>query len=267
VFAIDADARMIERVIVKAAKPFPPVVIRPNPFLEPFLDAFLFFPRGLGGLRVDDGFLVHIIINGGRFEIERFLDEFEGGIAVRSPIGRVGGRPFRLPIARDVPRAERMDVADLNTRRNAEQSVDEMLHVRGRQPGRAQPHVNSGGGQIRWLHRFQRLDILAEADIGDTGGIGGNKFLTDIAKPNQEILLITDERGLTPPIFQRKLRAWQKCSIRLQKFLAIQQRISITMDGASTTIGDASTTMDGASITMDGASTTIGGSSLVMDTA
>jgi hypothetical protein len=58
VFAVErADARMIERIIVKAAKPFAPVVIRPNPFLEPFLDALLFFPRGLGGLRVDDGFL------------------------------------------------------------------------------------------------------------------------------------------------------------------------------------------------------------------
>ena len=120
---------MIERVIVKAAKPFPPVVIRPDPFRKPFLDALLFFPRGLGGLRVDDGFLVHIIINGGRFEIERFLDEFKGGITVRPPIGRVGGRTFRLPIARDVPRAKRVDVANLNAGRNAEQSVDKILHV------------------------------------------------------------------------------------------------------------------------------------------
>ena len=70
---------MIERVVVKAAKPLPPCIIRPNPFLEPFLDALLFFPRGLGGLRVDHGLLVHIIINSRRFEIERFLDEFEGG--------------------------------------------------------------------------------------------------------------------------------------------------------------------------------------------
>ena len=59
--------------------------------------------------------------------------------------------------------------------------MDEILHVRGRQPGRAQPHVNLGGGQIRWLHRFQRLDIFAEAGIGDAGGIGGDKFLADIA--------------------------------------------------------------------------------------
>ena len=94
------------------------------------------------------GFLVHIIINGRRFEIQRFLDEFEAGVTVRSPIGRVGGRPFRLPIGRDVPRAERVDVADFNARRNAEQFVDELLHVRRRHPGRAQPHVNFGGGQI-----------------------------------------------------------------------------------------------------------------------
>ncbi|HUZ08368.1 MAG TPA: hypothetical protein VMV89_12900 [Candidatus Paceibacterota bacterium] len=80
-----------------------------------------------------------------------------------------------------------------------------MLHVRGRQPGRAKPHVNFGGGQIRWLHRFQRLDIFAEAGIGDAGGIGGDKFLADIAKTNQEILLTADERGLTLTNFLRTL--------------------------------------------------------------
>ena len=68
VFAVKrADTRMIERVIVKAHEPFPPFIIRPDPFLEPFLDTLLFFPRGFGGLRVDDGLLVHIIINGGGF--------------------------------------------------------------------------------------------------------------------------------------------------------------------------------------------------------
>ena len=80
VFTVEcADARMIERVIVKTDEPFPPFVIRPDPFFEPFLDALLFFTRGLGGLRIDHGFLVHIIIDGRCFEIERFLDEFEGG--------------------------------------------------------------------------------------------------------------------------------------------------------------------------------------------
>ena len=54
-----ADARVIERVVVEAAKPFPPRIIRPNPFLEPFLDALLLFARGFGRLRVDDGLLVH----------------------------------------------------------------------------------------------------------------------------------------------------------------------------------------------------------------
>ena len=164
VFAVERpNARVIECIIVEAAKPFPPFIIGPDPFLESFLDALLFFPCGLGGLRVDDGFLVHIIINGGRFEIERFLDEFEAGITVRPPIGRVRGRAFRLPIAGDVPRAERVDVADLNPRRNAEQSVDEMLHVRWRQPGRAKPHVVN---QV-WLSY--------------TRNFGGREFGPDIA--------------------------------------------------------------------------------------
>ena len=124
-----ADPAMIERVLVKAAKSFPLWIIRPDPFLEPFLDALLFFAPRLGGLRVDDGLLVHIIINSRRFKVQSFLDEFEGGITVRSPISRVGGRRFRLPIARDVPRAKRVDVANLNAGRNAEQSVDKILHV------------------------------------------------------------------------------------------------------------------------------------------
>ena len=101
VFTVErADPRMIERVIVKTHEPFPPSVIRPDPFFEPFLDALLFFTGGLCGLRIHHGFLVHIIIDGRRFEIEGFLDEFEGGETVRAPIRRVGGRPFRLPIRR-----------------------------------------------------------------------------------------------------------------------------------------------------------------------
>ena len=96
-----ARAGGVEPVV--AGKPFPPLVIRPDPFCKPFLDAFLFFSRGLGGLRVHHRLLVHIIIDSRRFKIERFLDKFEGGVTVRSPIGRVGGRPFRLPIGGDVP--------------------------------------------------------------------------------------------------------------------------------------------------------------------
>ncbi len=95
-----ADARVIERVVVEAAKPFPPRVVRPDPFLEPFLDALLFFARGLGGLRVDDGFLVHRVIDRGRFEIERVLNQFERRVTVGAPIGRVGGCASSPPNSR-----------------------------------------------------------------------------------------------------------------------------------------------------------------------
>ena len=74
-----------------------------------------------------------------------------------------------------------MDVADLNPRRNAEQFVDELLDILRRQPGRAKPHVNLGGGQIRRLHRFQRLDIFTKTNISNTGGVGGDELLSDIA--------------------------------------------------------------------------------------
>lgn len=48
---------MIERVVVKPAKPLTPRIIRPDPFLESFFDAFLLLSCGLGRLGVDDGFM------------------------------------------------------------------------------------------------------------------------------------------------------------------------------------------------------------------
>ena len=118
-----ADARVIERVVVEPAKPFPPRIIRPDPFFESFLDALLFFARGLGGLRVDDGLFIHRVIDRGRFEIERVFNQFERRVTVGAPIRRVRGCAFRLPIRADMPRAERVDVANLDTGRNVEQFV------------------------------------------------------------------------------------------------------------------------------------------------
>ena len=47
-----AQPGMVERVIVETAKPFAPQTVRPNPFLELFLDAFLFLAGRLGRLRL-----------------------------------------------------------------------------------------------------------------------------------------------------------------------------------------------------------------------
>ena len=161
-----ADARVIERVVVEAAKPFPARVVGPNPFLELFLDALLFFASGLGRLRVDDGFLVHRVIDRGRFKIERVFNQFQRRVTVSAPIRRVRGCAACLPIRIDVPRTEGVDVPDLDARRDVEQFVRELLHVFGWQPGCAQPHVNFGRGQVRWLDRFQRLDVLGKARVG-----------------------------------------------------------------------------------------------------
>ena len=182
-----ANARVIERVVVKAAKPFPPSIIRPNPFLEPFLDALLLFPRGLGGLRVDDGFFVHRVIDGGRFEIERVLDQFEAGVAVGAPIRRVGGCAACLPIGVDVPGAERVDVPNFDAGRNVEQFVDELLHVFRRQPGSAEPHVNFRRRQIFRLHRFQRLDVFKKARVGHGRRIRNGQLFSHVAG---EILVV-----------------------------------------------------------------------------
>jgi hypothetical protein len=47
-----AQPGVVERVVVETAKPFAPRIVRPNPFLELFLDAFLLLAGGLGCLRL-----------------------------------------------------------------------------------------------------------------------------------------------------------------------------------------------------------------------
>jgi len=99
-----ADARVVESVVVKTAEPLTPRVIRPDPFLEPLFDSLLFLAGSLSGLRVDDGLFVLVqVIDRGCLEVERVFDEFEGGVAVRTPIGCVGGCPSGLPSAGGQP--------------------------------------------------------------------------------------------------------------------------------------------------------------------
>ena len=181
-FAIERPhPRMIERVIVKAAKSFAPRVILPDPFSKLLLDAFLFFARRLGCLHIDNGLLVHIVIDSWRLEIQRLLDEFQPGVAVGSPIGCVGGRTFGFPVGGDVPRAECVDMPDLNTRWDAQQLVGKSFHVRWRQPGRAQPHVNFRGRQILRQNGLQRFDVFMKARVAYGGGFGGGQLFSDIA--------------------------------------------------------------------------------------
>ena len=182
-----ADARVIERVVVKAAKPFSPGIIRPYPFLEPFLDALLLLTSRLGRLCVDCGFFVHDVVHGGRFEVQRVLDEFEAGVAVGAPIGRVGGCPLRLPIGVDVPGAECVDVPNVHAGWNVQQFMGELLYVLRRQPGRAEPHVNFRGGEVRRLHRLQRLDVFKKTRVGNGRRVRNGELLADIAG---EILVV-----------------------------------------------------------------------------
>ena len=58
VFTIErAQSRVIERVIVKPHEPLAPLVIRPNPFFESFLDALLFFAAASVAVGLTTGFL------------------------------------------------------------------------------------------------------------------------------------------------------------------------------------------------------------------
>src|SRR5436853_499792 len=61
-----AKPGMVERVVVKPTEPFASRVVRPNPFFESFFDALLLLACGLGCLRVDDGFFIDHVIDGGR---------------------------------------------------------------------------------------------------------------------------------------------------------------------------------------------------------
>ena len=103
-----ADARVIERVVVKSAEPFPPRIIRPHPFFELFFDAFLFFTRSLRGLRVDDGLFIHRVIDSWRLEIQGVLDEFKCRVTIRAPVRRIGGCAACVPIRIDAPDVTRL---------------------------------------------------------------------------------------------------------------------------------------------------------------
>ena len=105
---------VVERVVVETAKPLAPRIVRPDPFFELFLDAFLLLAGSLGRLRIDDGLFVRHVIHGGRLEIERVLDQFQTGVAVCAPIRRVGGRAARLPIRVNMPGTERVDVPNFD---------------------------------------------------------------------------------------------------------------------------------------------------------
>ena len=80
-----------------------------------------------------------------------------------------------------MPSAERVDVANLHAGRDIQQLVGELLHVLGRQPGSAEPHVNFRGIQVSRLHRLQRLDVLKETRVGHGGSVRNGEFLADIA--------------------------------------------------------------------------------------
>ncbi len=65
-----------------------------------------------------------------------------------------------------MPRAERVDVADLDTGRNVEQLIRELLHVFRWQPGCAEPHVNFRRREVCRLDGFQRLDVFGKTRVG-----------------------------------------------------------------------------------------------------
>jgi len=177
-----ADARVVEHVVVKPTEPFPPRIVRPHPFFEAFLDALLLLAGSLGGLGVDDRFLVLIeVVDRRRFEVQGIFNEFKRRVTVRAPIGRVGGRSPGFPIPREMPSAECMDMADLHAGGDVEQLLGELLHVLGWQPGSAQPHVNLRGIQISRLHRLQSLDVFEEARVRHRGSVRNDQFLADIA--------------------------------------------------------------------------------------
>ena len=113
-----ANASVVERVIVKPAKSFPTRVIQPYPFLEPFLDPFLLLPGSLSRLCIHNRFLLIIEIKDrGCFEIEGIFNEFEAGISVRAPIGRIGGGALCLPVSINVPGSERVNVSNFHAGR------------------------------------------------------------------------------------------------------------------------------------------------------
>jgi len=107
---------MIEGVVVEPAQPITTVISRPDPLLEPLLDALLLFPGGFRRLGVDNRFAVFVqVIHRGRLEIQGVLDQVQGATTVSAPVGGVRGLAFHVPVPLDVPGPQRWDMPDLDT--------------------------------------------------------------------------------------------------------------------------------------------------------
>jgi len=183
-----AQSGMIEGVVVEPAQPITTVISRPDPLLEPLLDALLLLPGGFRRLGVDNRLLVMIqVVHRGRLEIQGVLDQVQGGATVGAPVRRVRGLAFHVPIPLHIPGPQRWDMPDLDTCPHAQQVVNKPRHIVTGQPGRAQPDVNLLGREVGRLNGLERLDVRGESRISDRRGPGSGQLLADVAR---EVLVI-----------------------------------------------------------------------------
>ena len=113
------------------------------------------------------GFLSTVVIDGGRFEIERVLDQFERRVTVRAPIGRVGGRAFALPNSPLICHAPSAWMWPISTPDGmlSNSLVNCCTSSGGNQDAPSRTSI-SVAGKVCWLDGFQRLDIFGKARVG-----------------------------------------------------------------------------------------------------
>src|ERR1043166_1554552 len=107
---------IVELVVALPHQPLAPVVVLPNPLLEPVLDLLLLLTRTLGRFWIHDEFvrLGFFVVNGRRSEIQSVLNQVETAGAVSSPFGGVRDSAFGEIVAGNNPCADGVRVADLD---------------------------------------------------------------------------------------------------------------------------------------------------------
>ena len=167
-------------------QPFAPRIVAPDPFGEAVFDLLLLFPRRLRGSGVYDGIPFGIaVVDRGRAEIQRVLDQFVGGNPIRAPLGEIGGVAAVKRVHLHGPKPQLLHVTDLHGAGIAltglHDRADKIRDVRRRNPDCAQPGIDFVGREIVRLHRPQCLGVRLVARIVLRHQFGERQLFAHIA--------------------------------------------------------------------------------------
>ena len=157
-------AHTVELLVIELTKTLSALGIFPNPLLKSSFDLFLFALRDGGFLLIEHGFfvavLVHnIVVNTNIFQIKSFLDNLVCVDSLRSVnaicldialiLALVGKHPLRC-LRNEFNLNKPSDIVGI-----AEQFVNKVVNILGRNPYRTELYTDFRSGQILRLHLFK----------------------------------------------------------------------------------------------------------------